>query len=146
MKTSAALLAALLLSSCGAHRPPEISIENAWARATAPGQASAAVYMTIVNSGGEDKLTKAFSRAGDVSFHSSSMDGGVMRMRPLNSVQVPANSTVELKPAGTHIMVTGLKRLLMAGQTIELNLAFERSGQRSVRVKIVPAGSNGAAM
>ena len=146
MKTSAAILAALLLSSCSADKPPAIRVDNAWARATAPGQSSAAVYLTISNSGGEDELVKAFSRAGDVSIHSSSMDGGVMRMRQLDSLEIPADSTVELKPAGTHIMITGLKRLLMAGQKVELNLVFRRSGEQSVRVDVVPAGSSGASM
>lgn len=146
MKLGVAIAGALLLSSCSASRQPDISVDNAWARATAPGQSSAAVYLTIVNKGGEDRLLKAFSRAGDASIHSTSMAGGVMRMRALDSVAIPANSTVALEPGGTHIMITGLMRVLAAGQSVELNLAFERSGQRSVRVNVVPAGAGGAAM
>ena len=135
MKTFAAL-GALLLASCTASAPPAISVDDAWARATLPGQMSSAAYFTIRNTGGADKLLAVTSPSGDASLHSTSTDAGVMRMRPLGEQEVPAISTVELKPGGTHVMVTGLKAPLTAGSAIALDLKFEKSGERHVTAEV----------
>jgi copper(I)-binding protein len=137
-------VAALLLASCSASSPPAIAIDDAWARATVPAQMSSAAYFTIRNSGGPDALVSISSPSANASLHSTSMDNGVMRMRPLASLDVPANATVELKPGGTHIMLMDLKAPLAAGSTIELDLRFEKSGERRVEAQVRPA--DGAAM
>ncbi|HEU5068050.1 MAG TPA: copper chaperone PCu(A)C, partial [Sphingomicrobium sp.] len=124
---TAIALAALLLVSCAPKRtdPPQISISGAWSRATAAGQSTAAVYLGIANKGGgDDKLLNASTPIGQATLHSSTMDGGVMRMRPLESLDIPAQSMVQLKPGGTHIMVTGVKQPLIAGSSFPLALHF----------------------
>ena len=146
---TAIALAALLLVSCAPKRtdPPQISISGAWSRATVAGQSTAAVYLTIANKGGgDDKLLNASTPIGQATLHSSTMDGGVMRMRPLESLDIPAQSTVQLKPGGTHIMVTGVKQPLIAGSSFPLALHFERSGNRTVTVSVRPATAEGAGM
>lgn len=65
-------------------------------------------------------------------------------MRPLAELEVPANSTVELKPGGTHVMVMGLKAPLTAGSTLDLDLKFEKSGERHVTAEVRAA--DGATM
>ncbi|MEO8175904.1 MAG: copper chaperone PCu(A)C [Sphingomicrobium sp.] len=138
---SAALLA--LLSSCARDQPaPDVAIGHGWTRETAPGQSVAAVYLTVTNHGtGEDRLAKVDPPGGAAaSLHSSSSDGGVARMRARpDGLVIPAHSTVELRPGGTHIMVTGLQQPLRAGETIELSLGFDRSGRRPLTVRVVPA-------
>jgi hypothetical protein len=136
----ALFFAALLLASCKpASAPPAVSVDGAWARATVTGQTGSAAYFTIRNAGGEDKLLAVTSPAADASLHSTSMDNGVMRMRPLASIEIPANGSIELKPGGTHVMLMGLKRPLAAGTTLELDLKFERSGERKVTAEVRPA-------
>ena len=140
MRMSSAL-AAILLASCGGESPPPaISIESAWARATAPGQSSTAAYFTIDNAGGGDRLVGVSSPAGQASLHSTMMDGGVMRMRRLDALDIPANTTVELKPGAIHVMIAGHDQPLGAGQQLPLELRFERSGERVV-VASVRAGA-----
>jgi copper(I)-binding protein len=142
----ALFFAALLLASCKpASAPPAISVDGAWARATVPGQMGSAAYLTIHNAGGEDKLLAVTSSGADASLHSTSMDNGVMRMRSLQALDIPAKGTVELKPGGTHVMLMALKQPLQAGATLELDLRFEKSGERKVSAEIRPA-SAGAAM
>ena len=142
----ALLFAALLLASCKpASGPPAISIDGAWARATVPGQTGSAAYFTIRNAGGADKLMSVTSLAADASLHSTTTEDGVMRMRPLEGLDVRAKGDVELKPGGTHVMLMGLKQPLQAGTTLELDLKFEKSGLRKVRAIVRPAGA-GAAM
>jgi len=141
----ALLFAALLLASCKPASSPAVSVGDAWARATVPGQMGSAAYFTIRNGGGADKLLSVTSPAADASLHSSSIDNGVMRMRPLPALEIPANGAVELKPGGTHVMLMGLKQPLQAGTTLELDLKFEKSGERRVNAEVRPA-SAGAAM
>lgn len=142
----ALFFAALLLASCKpASAPPAVSVDGVWARATVPGQSGSAAYFTIRNAGGEDKLLTVSSPGADASLHSTSMDNGVMRMRPLQALDIPANGTVELKPGGTHVMLMGLKQPLQAGSALELDLKFEKSGERKVMAEVRPA-SSGAGM
>jgi periplasmic copper chaperone A len=88
-------------------------------------------YMTISNSGAEtDFLVTA--DAGDlaeaVELHTMVMDGEVMRMRPVEQIEVPAGGAAELRPGGLHIMLIGLQRSLEPGETVRLSLTFERGG------------------
>ncbi|HET8534730.1 MAG TPA: copper chaperone PCu(A)C [Sphingomicrobium sp.] len=142
----ALFFAALLLASCKpASAPPAVSVDGAWARATISGQSGSVAYFTIRNAGGEDKLLTVSSSGVDASLHSTSMDNGVMRMRPLEALDIPANGTVELKPGGTHVMLMELKQPLQAGAALELDLKFEKSGERKVMAEVRPA-SAGAGM
>jgi copper(I)-binding protein len=137
-----AALAAILLASCTAKAPaPEIHVQDAWARATVPGQQSAAAYLTIRNSGGQDRLIGASTDIGAASLHSTSMDNGVMRMRPLADLAIPGGSAVELKPGGTHVMIMGVKQLLAAGSSFPLDLKFAKSGDIHVTVAVKDAGA-----
>lgn len=136
------LLAALLLTSCSKGGAPDIQISNAWGRATVAGQTATAAYMTVVNKGsGDDRLVnvKADSPAMAM-LHSSESSDGVARMRAMDSgVAVPAGATIEFKPGGSHVMITGLSGPLHAGQKLKLNLQFEKSGARPFEVPIIPA-------
>jgi copper(I)-binding protein len=135
-----------LLASCGApDTPPNIDVRDAWARQTLPGQTSSAAYFTIANSGGPDRLVAVTSPNADASLHSATMDNGVMRMRPLDGLDVPAKAGVELKPGGNHVMLMGLKQPLAAGSTVTLDLRFDKSGERQVQAAVRPA-AGGASM
>jgi copper(I)-binding protein len=107
-----------------------IAVTNAWARETAPAQVNGGGFLTITNKGPADRLVSASSPvAPTVQLHTMSMDGGVMRMRELpDGIPVPAQSVVELKPGGMHIMFIGLKAPLKPGHSVALTLRFEKSG------------------
>jgi len=140
----ALLFAVLMLASCKpASAPPAISVDGVWARATVSGQSGSAAYFTIRNAGGEDKLLTVSSPGADASLHSTTMDNGVMRMRPLEALDIPAKGTVELKPGGTHVMLMGLRQPLQAGAALELDLKFQKSGERKVMAEVRPASSGG---
>jgi copper(I)-binding protein len=140
----AAALAALMLAACTAEAPaPDVAVRDAWARTTGPGQSSTAVYLAIRNKGGDDRLVEVSSTIGQASLHSTSIEGGVMRMRPVESLDIPALSTVSLEPAGTHVMLTGLTSALEPGTAVPLELEFERSGKRQVNATVRPASGSG---
>lgn len=142
-----AAAAALLLAACNqVDKAPALAIDGAWARATLPGQSSSAAYFTITNNGGPDVLLAVSSPAGDASLHSTSMANGVMKMRAAQSVDVPADGKLELKPGGMHVMVMGLKQPLVAGSSTPIDLKFEKSGEIHVVAEVKAGGSDGAGM
>jgi copper(I)-binding protein len=71
------------------------------------------------------------------------MDGGVMKMRPLDGLEVPANQPVTLKPGGVHIMLQGLNEPLQAGKFFPLTLTFKKAGERKVEVAVEKPGAMG---
>ena len=115
---------------------------DAWARETVAGQSGTAAYATIANRGSGDDRLLGVSAAPPIagSLHETSTQGGVSSMRPLeNGLDIPAGSTVALKPGGAHIMISGLTAPLREGDDLKLTLRFERSGDRTVNFRVASA-------
>jgi len=121
----------------------QLEIKAPWARAT-PGHAeNGAAYLTIV-SPTADRLTAVSSPiAQKVELHTMSMEGGVMRMRPLTALDIPAGQAIALRPGGMHIMLVGLTEPLREGGSFPLTLSFEHAGPRQVTVAIQKPGALG---
>jgi len=140
---------ALLLAACSAGGSPKIAATDGWTREVAPGQTSAAAYVTISNQGdGADSLIAAESSvAAKATLHSSSSAGGIARMRPIEGgLEIPPHATVAFKPGGNHIMLTGLQQPLKAGQAVDLSLQFEKSGRQAIALRVLPATSEDSHM
>jgi periplasmic copper chaperone A len=147
VRKATALAALLLLAACKVENvPPSITVDGAWSRATAPGQATAAAYATIINSGGADRLISVSSPVGSASIHSTSMDNGVVRMRAVSKLDIPANSTVELTPGENHVMIGQVQQPLEVGTSFPLTFRFERSGDQQVTVAVRDPSATGATM
>jgi copper(I)-binding protein len=122
-----------------------IKVENAYTRATVPGQMAAGGFMKIENKGTADQLVSASSPvAGEVQLHEMAMDGNVMRMRQVKEVVVPAGATVELKPGGLHLMFMNIKAPLAAGETVPVKLKFAKAGEVEVKMPVNAMGNPGA--
>jgi len=109
------------------------SRETALAGGTAPG------FLSIRNEGGaDDRLVSASSPAvQSVEIHEMSMDGGQMRMRALpEGLAIPAGQTVTLAPGGLHLMLIGVQAPLAPGQTVPVELRFERAGTVTVNLAV----------
>ncbi len=123
----------------------QLEVDNAWARATPGEAATGAAYVTI-QSPTADKLVAASSPvAKKAELHTMSMEGMVMKMRPLASVDIPAGQAVTLQPGGMHIMLIGLAKPLKPGQTFPLTLTFAKAGSRTVDVAVEKIGAMGPA-
>jgi len=138
VKASSPLFALALLScSQSPGRAPQIQLAEAWARATISGKTTTSAYLTISNrGGGDDALVAVTSTAGEARVHSTSMDGGIMRMRQINRLPLPGGATVKLEPGGTHVMLTGLSQPLEAGSRLDLTLRFEKSPPRRIAAEV----------
>ena len=121
-----ALLGVLLSASAYAG---DIQVENAWSRATAPGQDTAMVDLTITSA--KDARLVGFSspasRKGEM--HSMTHENGMMKMREMSSIELPAGRSVGLGAGGYHLMLIGLKAPLAAGDSVPLTLNIKVAGK-----------------
>jgi len=130
------LLTALCLSSSMAFAA-DISVEQPVARATPPGQPNSAAFMQLVNKGETTALVAAKSSVADVvELHTHTNDEGVMRMRKIEKIELPAGETTVLQPGGLHVMLIGLKQPLQAGSQIDLSLEYADGSQQQVEVPV----------
>lgn len=125
------LLASLLFATgLSAGDTTDLSFSQAWSPEAPPGRTMAG-FVTISNSGNRDiELVDGESpRFARVEFHSMSMNEGMMRMRRLETLTVPAGETVELAPRGLHLMLFEPQQRLSAGDSIEIEL-IDAGGRR----------------
>ena len=140
-----ALAASLVVASAALAQTNQLDVSNAWARAT-PGKAeNGAAYLTIQSPTPDRLLTVSSPVARKAELHTMSMEGMVMKMRPLAGVDIPAGQPVTLKPGGQHVMLLGLDAPLREGQSFPLTLTFEKAGTRTVTVAIEKPGAAGPA-
>jgi copper(I)-binding protein len=123
------IAAAAALAAPALAKAPALHVLG-WARATVPAQSGSAAYLFIHNAGsGADRLLSVTTpAAASASIHSTSMAGGIMRMRPAGPQVIPAGGTLQMKPGGVHVMLMGLKAPLKAGTRLPLTLRFQRAG------------------
>ncbi|HEX9770459.1 MAG TPA: copper chaperone PCu(A)C [Kiloniellales bacterium] len=138
----AGALAALMLTTLArAHDTQQggLRVHEPWARATIGVGKTAAAYLTVINQGTvADRLIGiATPVAESAMLHTSVMgEDGVMKMRPVAAIEVPAGGEVKLEPGGLHIMLMGVHEPLKAGKHFPLTLSFERAGEFEVTVPI----------
>lgn len=99
-----------------------VKVENAWVRATAPGQQVAGGFMNLTADadmtlvGGDSPVSKALE------LHFMRMDNGVMEMRQMQEIALPRGQTVRLEPGDLHVMFIGLKAQIKPGQKVPMTL------------------------
>jgi periplasmic copper chaperone A len=143
---SLAFVASLVIASAALAQNNQLEVSNAWARAT-PGKAeTGAAYLTIQSPTADRLLSASSPVAKKTELHTMSMEGMVMKMRPLAGIDIPAGQPVALKPGGQHIMLEGLGAPLREGQSFPLTLTFEKAGTRTVTVAIEKPGAAGPAV
>ena len=124
-----------------------VSVGKSWVRATVPGQSVAGAYMDITAKADAALVGVASPVAARAELHSMTMDGGVMKMRPLDKLDLPAGKTVNLRPGGYHVMLIDIRRGLKAGERVPLTLTVEDSrGAKStlkVDAEVRPAAGAG---
>jgi copper(I)-binding protein len=121
----------------------ELHIGHPWSRATPPGAQTGGAFLKLTNNGkAADKLVKAETpAAGTVELHTMSMDGNVMRMRQVESIELKPGASVALAPGGLHIMMIGLKQALKQGDKVPMTLWFEKAGKVEVQLAIDAMGA-----
>ena len=138
-----AIIASLLFAGAAVAQTDSVEITDCWARATPGKTETGGVYLTIVSPVADRVTAVSTPVAQKAGLHTMSMEGGVMRMRPLGGLDLAPGQKVMLKPGGTHIMLIGLVTPLEAGKSFPLTLSFEKAGSREVTVAVEKAGAMG---
>lgn len=115
-----------------------LTVSNAWSRSTPPAAKVGVVYFTLVNDTKKsDRLLKISTPvAGTAEVHRTEVLDGIARMREVAVLHVDAGQTLRFEPGGLHVMLTGLRKPLVAGTTFELDLLFEVAGPRRIEVRV----------
>ena len=138
--------AAALLAAAAATQA-QVTVKDAWIRATVPQQQATGAFMQL-SAAKDTKLVAASSPLTPVvEVHEMAMKDNVMTMRQIPAVEIAAGQTVALKPGGYHVMLLDLKQQVKAGDTVQMTLTFEgRDGQReTVDVQVPVRALNTAA-
>ncbi len=138
----AATLVAVAL--CSAALPAQeftlgsVAIAGPWSRAMPPNAPNGAAYFRVENHGGEpDRIVSARTDIAEtVELHVHDMEGGMMKMRQVESIEVPAGGEVRLEPHGLHVMLFGLNQPLVDGESFKLTVVFEKAGELDLMVDI----------
>jgi periplasmic copper chaperone A len=121
-----------------------IHISQPWSRATAKGASTGAGYMTITNKGtAPDKVScVADDASAQCEIHSMTMEGGVMKMRPVEGgLEIKPGESIMLKPGGYHVMFRELKHPLEQGAAVKATLKFEHAGTVEVDYPVLAIGA-----
>lgn len=143
MKLKALLLATLMLSPL-AHAKTDIMTHHPYARATPPNAPTSAVFLEVMNRGDNDRyiVSATTPAAAKVELHDVIKDGDVMKMRQVESIQVPAKGKAVLKPGSLHIMLFELQQPFVEGEQIDVQITFADGEQQtfSAPIKKVMSG------
>lgn len=117
-----------------------VIVSDVWAKTTVPGGSVSAAYMHIKSSV-PVKLVKAETPiSGNVEIHDMKMNDGVMEMKAMDALQVPANKLIELKPGGMHVMLMKLNKPINKGDKVPLKLTFEGTDKKTFTMDVEAKG------
>tara|TARA_B110000444_G_scaffold185377_1_gene174445 strand:- start:298 stop:702 length:405 start_codon:yes stop_codon:yes gene_type:complete len=110
----------------------DILLDHGFVRATPPGQKMTAAYMCLTNSGAEDVVIEGVSIkiAARTEIHESYVRDGMMAMRQLPLITVPAGGRVELVPGGMHMMLFGVTNPLNEGEEVNIVLQYKNAASQ----------------
>ena len=130
-----ALLAGSLLSASAL---AQVSVSDPWIRATVPAQKVTGAFMKLQSAAPARLVGVQTEVAGRAELHEMAMDGQTMRMRRVESIELPAGKPVNLASGGYHVMLFELKRQVKEGESVELTLLVaDAAGKRQdVKVKV----------
>lgn len=126
-------------ASPAAHSVDTVAVMNAWIKEASEYSRMNAGYMTLLNVGEEEiTLVKVESDAFDsVEVHEMAVIDGLMEMRELTDLVIPANARAQMAPGGKHLMMAGPRKPLHKGERVEVVLTFESGISQTVSLPVV---------
>lgn len=127
--------AAFLAPSVHAQVTP-VTVSEPWVRATVAQQRATGAFMTLSASASARLISAKSPVASVVEIHEMAMDNGVMKMRAIPGIEIPAGQTLNLKPGGYHVMLIDLKQQIKDGDTVPITLVFEGLDKKQQTLEI----------
>jgi hypothetical protein len=113
-----------------------VKIDNAWVRATVPGQKVAGGFMDLTADADMKLVGGSSPVSNTLELHMMKMEGGVMVMRHLPEIALPKGKTVNLKPGGLHIMFIDLKQPIKEGDTVPVTLTVRNASGKEQQLRV----------
>ncbi|MFZ6759088.1 copper chaperone PCu(A)C [Undibacterium sp. Ji50W] len=130
------LMSAVLFSGFSTAAQAQVTVKEAWVRATVPQQKASGAFMQI-SSVKDVKLVEVRSPvAGIAELHKMEMNNNIMKMRPVDSMDLPAGKIVDLKPGAYHVMLMDLKSQIKDGDIVPLTLVLENKDKKRETVEV----------
>ena len=130
------IAAALLATTLAAQAQGPVKVEDAWVRATVAPQKATGAFMQLTASKTAKVVAASSPLAAQVEIHEMKMEDGVMKMRAVEALPLPAGQAVALKPGSYHVMMMGLQRPIQAGETVPLTLTVEGEDKQRTAVEV----------
>lgn len=136
------IAATLLAATLAAQAQSPVKVEDPWVRATVAPQKATGAFMQLTANKPVKVVAASSPVAAVVEIHEMKMEDGVMKMRAVDALALPAGQPVALKPGSYHVMLMGLNRPIQAGETVPLTLTVEGEDKQrsSVEIKAVARG------
>ena len=115
-----------------------------WVRATVPGQQATGLFVQLTSPTAARLVGASSPLAAQVEVHEMSMHDGIMRMRAVTGLDLPAGRPVRLGPGGYHVMLMGLTQVVKPGSTVPVTLTIERAGGRTETLQLQAPARAGA--
>lgn len=125
-----------ILTAFSALAMADVSVKDSWVRGTVAGQSATGAFMELKSTEDATLVGASSTVAGVVEVHEMTMDNGVMKMRALPRLTLPAGKPVALKPGGYHIMLMDLKQPLKKGDSVPLTLKLEGKDKKSSTLEV----------
>jgi hypothetical protein len=114
----------------------QVAVTDAWVRGTVTGQKATGAFMQLKSPADAALVAAASPVARIVEIHEMKMEGGMMQMRAVDRLALPAGKAVDLKPGGYHVMLMDLVGPLKDGDTVPLQLTFEDKAGKKQTVEV----------
>ena len=131
-----AIITALGLAVFSVPALAEVTVKDSWVRGTTPAQKATGAFMEITSSEAAALLTASSPVAGVVEIHTMKMEDGVMKMRALSKLDLPAGKAVKLAPGGNHVMLMDLKQQMKKGDVVPITLKIEGADKKVQTLEI----------
>lgn len=120
-----AVITALGLAAFSLSAMADVAVKDAWVRGTTPAQKATGAFMEITSSEAASLLSASSPVAGVVEIHTMKMEDGVMKMRAIPKLDLPAGKGIKLQPGGNHVMLMDLKQQMKKGDVVPITLKIE---------------------
>jgi periplasmic copper chaperone A len=114
----------------------EVTVDGAWVRGTVTGQKVTGAFMQLTSPTATSLVGVTTPMAKTAEIHEMKADGGMVKMKAIDRLPLPAATAVELKPGGYHVMLFDLKQPLVEGDVVPMTLTFEDGAGRKSTLEV----------
>jgi copper(I)-binding protein len=136
IRSAASLLVAVAGLALAQPALAQVTVADPWVRATVAGQKSTGAFMQLTSTVDVTLVDAASPAAKIVEIHEAKVDGGMMKMRAVDRLPLPAGKMVELRPGGYHMMLMDLPTPLTVGNMVPVTLTFEDKSGKTTTLRV----------